>query len=79
VEAEFKELPPKVYYGLSGEANIVVSTRDNAIVIPAEYLLGDNKVLTEEGEKSVQVGIKNLKFAEILSGIDTTTSLLKPE
>jgi HlyD family secretion protein len=79
VESRFTELPPKLYYGLSGEANIIVSRRKNALVIPADYLLPNNRVLTPEGEKSVTVGLKNLAIVEILSGIDTTTTLIKPE
>jgi HlyD family secretion protein len=77
VESVFMQQPAKLYYGLSGEGNIVVSQRKNTLVIPTEYLLPNNKVLTADGEKSVTVGLKNLEFVEILSGIDTTTSLIK--
>lgn len=78
VESTFLEQPPQLYHGLSGEANIVVDRRKEALVIPAEYLLPGNKVRTEEGERTVQVGVKNLEFVEILSGIDSSTVLLKP-
>ncbi len=78
VESSFLELPPKLYNGLAGEANIIVSRRNNTLVIPSDYLLPNDKVLTEDGEKKVQVGLKNLEFVEILSGIDTTTTILKP-
>lgn len=79
VESEFINQPEKLYYGLSGEANIIISKRNNALVIPTDYLLSNNKVLTTEGETDVKVGIKNLEFVEILTGIDTTTSLFKPQ
>lgn len=79
VESEFLQQPPKLYYGLAGEANIIVSKRRNTIIIPTEYLMSKNRVLTTEGEVDVKVGMKNLDFVEILSGIDTSTSLLKPE
>ena len=78
VESEFIKQPPKLYYGLAGEANIVISKRNNALVIPTDYLMPNNTVLTKEGERSVTTGMKNLEFVEILSGIDTTTSLVKP-
>lgn len=78
VESVFKQSPPKLYYGLSGEANIIVSTRKNAITIPTEYLMPGNKVLTNDGEVDVEVGIKNLEFVEILSGLDTSTVINKP-
>lgn len=78
VEGRFTEKPPKLFNGLSGEANIIVSERKNALVIPSEYLLPNNKVLTEDGEKSIKTGLKNLKFTEVIAGIDSTTTLLKP-
>lgn len=78
VESNFIKQPPKLYNGLSGEANIIVDKRKNAIVIPSEYLLKGNKVLTEEGEQSVKTGLKNMKFVEIISGIDTSSLLIKP-
>ena len=79
VECIFIETPPKLYYGLSGEANVLVERRKNVLVIPSEYLLQGNKVLTANGEQSVRVGVKNMKFVEIVSGIDTTTFILKPQ
>lgn len=79
VESTFTELPPKLYYGLAGEANIIVSKRSKALVIPAAYLMANDQVLTEQGAISVKVGKKNLEFVEILSGIDTATSLIKPK
>lgn len=78
VESIFNEPPPKLYNGLSGEANILVDRRTDALVIPADYLLSANKVLTDDGEVSVKVGLKNLEFVEIIAGIDTTTTLMKP-
>ncbi len=78
VECLFNEKPTKLYYGLSGEANIIVDKRDNALTIPTEYLTGGNKVLTPDGEREVVLGVKNLKQVEILSGIDSTTLLIKP-
>ena len=78
VESTFQQLPPKLYYGLSGEANIIVAKRENTLVIPTAYLLPNHKVLTTEGEKTVTVGMRNLEYTEILSGIDTTSTLIKP-
>lgn len=79
VEGKFDQLPPKLYYGLSGEANIVVATRTNTLIIPTAYLLPNNQVRTEDGPVDVQVGLKNLENVEILSGIDSNTTLLKPD
>jgi multidrug efflux pump subunit AcrA (membrane-fusion protein) len=79
VESSFNEPPAKLYSGLAGEANIVVGRRQNALVIPTEYLISDDEVSTAEGNIKVKTGLKNLKFVEILSGIDTSTALIKPE
>ncbi len=78
VESSFQQPPPKLYYGLSGEANIIVSRRENALIIPTDYLLADSKVLTDKGEKNVKTGIKNLEYVEVLSGLDTSSILIKP-
>lgn len=79
VEGEFVIMPMRLYNGFSGEANIVIDRRENALVIPSEYLLSGNKVLTNNGEREVKLGVKNMQFVEIVSGIDTSTIILKPD
>jgi multidrug efflux pump subunit AcrA (membrane-fusion protein) len=78
VTGSFVKPPPQLFSGLSGEANIVVGRKENSMVIPAAYLSGNNKVLTAKGEKTVVIGVKNLSFVEIISGLDTTDVLLNP-
>ncbi|WP_435625274.1 efflux RND transporter periplasmic adaptor subunit [Flagellimonas sp.] len=78
VEATFTSPPKKLYPGLSGEANIVIAEKDETLTIKKEYLLDGDKVLTDEGEVSVKIGIQSLDKVEILSGIDENTALLKP-
>ncbi len=79
VESSFVENPPKLYNGLSGEANIIIAIRKNALTIPTEYLSSSNTVFTEGGEKEIEIGLRNLEFVEVLSGIDSTTVLIKPK
>jgi multidrug efflux pump subunit AcrA (membrane-fusion protein) len=79
LEGEFIEAPDRLLYGLSGEANIIIGKRQNVLTIPTAYLNSDQTVLTTEGPRSVKVGIKNLEFVEIISGIDSSTVILKPE
>jgi multidrug efflux pump subunit AcrA (membrane-fusion protein) len=79
VECTFIELPDQFYNGLSGEANIIVAHRKNALIIPSAYLLSGNKVKTKEGDKAVRTGLKNMEFVEILSGVDTSMTLFKPQ
>jgi HlyD family secretion protein len=79
VEGRFNKEPPTLFAGLSGEANIVLTEKKNAMTIPLNYLMQGKKVKTEQGEILVETGISNMSFVEILSGIDTSTVLLKPE
>ena len=78
VEAEFTQSPVKLFHGLSGEANIVISRKENAIIIPSDYLISGNKVLTADGEVELKLGIKGLEFVEVLEGIDSSITILKP-
>ncbi len=78
VEAQFEAPPQALYDGLSGEANIIVRQKDLALTIPQEYLVDESKVITPNGEVPVTTGIRNINKIEIISGIDTTTVLLKP-
>jgi multidrug efflux pump subunit AcrA (membrane-fusion protein) len=79
VEGVFTNPPAKLFNGLSGEANILVERRKNAIIIPSAYLFDRNKVLTEDGTKSVKTGVKNIEYVEIIEGLDTSMALLKSE
>lgn len=79
VESKFIEQPPKLYNGLAGEANIIIGVRKKALTIPTEYLSTNNTVFTSDGEKKVEIGLRNLEFVEILSGIDSNTVLIKPK
>lgn len=79
VEAIFNEAPQKLYAGLSGEANIIISQKEEVLTIPKAYLTEDNQVQTDEGLISVKVGLENLEFVEILEGITAKTYIYRPE
>ena len=79
VEAFFDKAPRKLYPGLSGEANIIIATKVNSLTIPKEYLIGTNKVKTENGIISITTGLKDLESVEILDGIAKDTYIYKPE
>ncbi len=78
IEATFVTPPATLYPGLSGEGNIIINQKENALVIPKEYLIGTNMVETENGMVEVTIGLQNLQYVEVISGIDSTTFLLKP-
>lgn len=79
VRAKFIEKPSKLFSGISGEANIIISTKQNALTVPAEYITADNKVITNEGAVKVILGDRNLDRVEVISGIDENTELTLPE
>ncbi len=78
VEAMFNDPPGTLYPGLSGEANIIIETKKDVLTIPKDYLANDNQVKTETGNVTVNTGIENLEFVEILSGITKDTEIYKP-
>lgn len=79
VEAIFDKAPDVLYPGLSGEANIIIARRENILTIPKEYLIENNKVMTNDGLVEVVLGLENLEFVEIISGISEDTHISKPE
>jgi multidrug efflux pump subunit AcrA (membrane-fusion protein) len=79
IKARFTKPPKKLYMGLTGEANIVVKEGVRALVISADYLLPGNMVETESGKVKVEIGLTNLDFVQIISGINQNTVILKPE
>lgn len=79
VKANFVEQPKVLYPNLSLEANIVLNTKKNAIVIPKEYLVEGKYVLISEDEKKeVKTGLKDYKKIEIIEGLDSTQFIYKP-
>ena len=78
-EGVFTEQPSRLYPGLAGEANIVVSEKNDALTIPSSYLLRGGRVISREDTLSVETGIKSMEKVEIVSGIDSTTVLTKPQ
>lgn len=79
IDAVFMKDPPKLFPGLVGEANIVVAEKDDALVIPKEFLLDENYVLTEDGPKKIVTGLQDMEHIEIISGIDENEPVHKPD
>lgn len=79
VEATFISRPPRLYPNLTVEANILVSTKENALTIPRNYLVDDNTVLLKSGEKrKVVTGLKDYQRVEIISGLGKDDLIKKP-
>jgi hypothetical protein len=79
VEALFNDPPDILYPGLSGEGNIVIADKREALVIPKSFLINGSKVLTDKGETQVSIGLQNMVMVEILDGINENTAIYKPE
>lgn len=79
VEATFIEAPKRLYPNVSFEANIILQTKNKALLIPRNYVLNDSFVLKENGDKvAVKTGLKDYKMIEILSGISAEDELKNP-
>lgn len=79
LEAKFTKSPPQLYPNLTLEANIILTQKEETVIIPRSFLINDQFVLNEEGDSiAVKVGIKNYQSAEILEGLDTNSKIIKP-
>ena len=79
VEAEFTVKPDVLYPGTSFEANIVIQSKQKALLIPRNYMLNDSVVVKANGEKAfVKTGLKDYLKIEILSGLKADDELIKP-
>ncbi len=80
VEATFIKQPPVLFPNFSFEANIVLRSKKNALLIPRSLLLPGNRVLLSNGEKrKVTIGLKDYRQVEITSGLKATDELIRPE
>jgi HlyD family secretion protein len=78
-EAIFTVKPEILYPNLSVEANILINTKENALIIPRSYLLKDSFVLKKNGEKTkVETGLKDYQKVEILKGISSQDEIIQP-
>jgi len=79
VEAEFVKQPDLLYPNVTFEANIVLQTKNNALLVPREYMLNDSTVLKSSGDTvKIVTGLKDYKQVEVLSGITAEDELIKP-
>ncbi len=78
VEAILTNSPEVLYPGLTAEANLIVSTKDSALVIPRSFLRpGDSVCIGEDKFVKVVPGLKNLEYVEILEGLTKETPIFK--
>lgn len=80
VDAEFMEEKPNAYYGMTIEANIVVSENPRVLTIPKNYLVGNDSVWIEENgdKKKIKItkGVENLDMVEVKVGLTEKSVLV---
>lgn len=77
VNAEFITKPAVLYPNLSVEANIIIQSKANALLIPRKYLINDSFVMNDKSEKiRVTTGLMDYQKAEILSGINKNDRII---
>jgi multidrug efflux pump subunit AcrA (membrane-fusion protein) len=80
VEAEFVSRPATLYPNLTVEANIVLQAKPRALTIPRVYLVNDSTVIFKDGNpRRVLIGLKDYQRVEIISGLDTSDLILRPQ
>lgn len=79
-EATFVKKPVTLYPNLTVEANIVISTKQNALTIPRNYLVNDTSVMLSNGKlQKVKTGLMDYNLVEVTDGITATTKIILPE
>ena len=80
-EATFDPLPQGVIAGTLLQANIIIASKANALLIPRECLSLDGRVLVMRGNAIdtvlIKTGIISTDWVEVLSGINTSDKLIK--
>jgi RND family efflux transporter MFP subunit len=80
VESEFVKAPELLYPNTSFEANVVLFSREKALLIPRSCLISDSLVIKSNGDTiKVKTGLKDYQKIEILSGITAADELLIPK
>lgn len=80
VEARFTQKPATLYPNFTVEASIVLRTKENAILVPASYVVDDAFLDTGDDEpRPITIGLRDMQNVEVLEGIDANTEIHKPE
>jgi HlyD family secretion protein len=78
LEASFVTKPSALFPNLTTEANIVIQTKEKALIIPRTYLVDDSYVLNKKNEKiKVETGLKDYQKVEILRGLSLNDVIYK--
>lgn len=79
VEAVFDEAPEKLFPNLTLEANIVLQSKKNAVIIPRRFLHEGKYVYISENEKrEIKTGLIDIDKVEVIEGLDSNTTIFLP-
>jgi HlyD family secretion protein len=74
VELDDKEIASKLLPGTSADVEVILEVRNQVLRLPTSALLEGNKVLVANDgkleEQSVEIGLKNWDYAEVVSGLE---------
>ncbi len=80
VDAEFVGERPASYYGLTVEANIIISHNKHVLTIPKSYVIGNDSIWVEQDGKKQKVkfqkGAENFDLVEVKGGLSATSKLV---
>lgn len=65
--------PENLRAGMTGEMNIIIARRENALVIPGRALMIDQAFIVEDGVikmRTVKIGYRGLETVEVLAGVN---------
>ena len=82
-DAEFVNDRVPNLYGLSLEANILISERKQIMAIPKDFLIGNDSVLVKRSNAEIKTikiikGIEDFDFVEVVSGLSKDDIIIKP-
>jgi multidrug efflux pump subunit AcrA (membrane-fusion protein) len=83
VDAEFVGDSPSSYYGLTVEANIIISQNRRVLTIPKSYVVGSDSVWVEHDGKKQKVrfrkGAENFDLVEVKGGLSEQSLVVSNE
>jgi macrolide-specific efflux system membrane fusion protein len=80
LEAQFNQLPEKLFSGTQLQANIQTGNRNNVLVIPTSYVVKKSYVKLENGEeRKIVTGSVSNDWTEVISGITENDVIVKPK
>ncbi|RRB07551.1 efflux RND transporter periplasmic adaptor subunit [Larkinella rosea] len=83
VDADFVGELPDAYYGLTVEANIVISQKNRVLTIPKSYVVGNDSVWVKENGEArkirIEKGAENFDLVQVKGGLNEKSIVVNPE